>query len=212
MMKARRHTTACQIPLDAKVEVTGFQADANGYTEYTIETTLNGSVYSSSHRYSKFRKLHTALLTGTAISLPATFPVAKSLVNDESVKRDRVAALNGYLVMCLGVSPGGNLPRPLRTFLQLPDAAFAIRPVTPPRAMTANAALTLEQAAPEESVSPRPPRMRKLSESGKLDLGPAAAATSEPTPPPVSPPLQEEPEPSSPMRSAPTESRTRDAH
>ena len=124
-----------------------------GRTQYVIEARLRGKVYTCMHRFSDFLPLHVALLPylglgvpsritsssnssseSSSVTLPATFPLAKSLFVTEAVKLDRVDKLNGYVSLCLdaAVDHGAFLPPLLCSFLELPPPMQPAKPSLDP--------------------------------------------------------------------------------
>ena len=76
--------------------------EVDGHTSYrlvTQATTAEGTFHvSAHHRYSDFRRLHTALRGELVLS--HAFPVPKRLIHTQRVKQARQRALQEYLKGC----------------------------------------------------------------------------------------------------------------
>jgi len=98
--------------------------DVTGHTEYIIKSSVGEHHYAVQHRFSNFIDLHEALAAKLS-KLPAAFPVAKSMFSGDSVKRQRVEALQDYLRSILKLSEGRTPPSALLKFLRVEASCFA---------------------------------------------------------------------------------------
>ena len=74
-------------------------------------------------RHTRLSQLHEALATKLS-KLPAAFPVSKSMFGGESVKRERVEKLQGYLRNVLTLCGDRPLPNALLKFLRVEPSAL----------------------------------------------------------------------------------------
>ena len=79
------------------VRVIGYSDTSSGVTEYLVSTAFGGPSVVVRHRYSDFRELHGVIGTGP-------FPVGKSLINNESLKKTRTVLLGKYLAEAVAAS------------------------------------------------------------------------------------------------------------
>ena len=78
-----------------EVTIRGFEVAPEGHTVYIIEAKEDGcELATAKHRFSDFARLHNELVLP---QMRVAFPVAKALVNTETVKWARVAKLEDYL-------------------------------------------------------------------------------------------------------------------
>ena len=114
------------LKLDAAVlpTVTSYE-NVDSHTVYhTVWAPSPGEYFTASHRFSAFVELHKAIQV--ACGLPAAFPVPATLAVTESVRQQRVFALQHYLMVAVDGGGGGDkCPRQLRLFLGQPDLTAA---------------------------------------------------------------------------------------
>lgn len=79
------------------LHVLGYDDNEHGVTEYIISTAFGGPSVVIRHRYSDFRELHSVIGTGP-------FPVGKSIINNESLKKTRTVLLGKYLAEAVAKS------------------------------------------------------------------------------------------------------------
>ena len=109
------------VRMDLSVACTGFTDTAQGHTVYNIscrasvEGATTKKTFTIDRRFSEFEELHKALQP-LLPSIPAAFPVGKTVMTMESTKRERVYKFQDYLrgtVLVAGPSP----PKLLLQFL-----------------------------------------------------------------------------------------------
>jgi len=104
---------ANKILLEISASCLGFTDTSAGHTVYNIscraaaEGGIGRKTFTVDRRFSEFQDLH-AELQPLLPSLPATFPVAKSVFSSDSVKRERVDKFQEYLRSA--VSAAGPVP------------------------------------------------------------------------------------------------------
>ena len=101
--------------------------EVSGHTEYIIKTNIGDHHFAVQHRFSNFIDLHEALAAKLS-KLPATFPIAKSVFNGESVKKDRVERLQKYMKDVIKLCEDSNvrpLPAAMLKFLHVDAKVFA---------------------------------------------------------------------------------------
>jgi len=127
--------------LDLSASITGYTDTPAGHTVYNIscraspEGALSKKTFTVDRRFSEFQELHAALQP-LLPSLPAAFPVGKSMITTEAVKRERVDKFQDYLRAAVSAA-GPSPPETLRKFLaidlsKLQEAAASASAAPPP--------------------------------------------------------------------------------